>query len=107
VSAPRLAASVACAAIFAGCATGSATRELAYRPDRRDYAAFQAAFPDLLEPNYLPFMVHRLPGDGPDGDDTPHEDDESSDEDESGEGKRPERGKGERGGKRGAKRGNN
>jgi len=32
----------------------------AYQPDRRDYAAFRAAWPDLLEPNYLPFMVHRV-----------------------------------------------
>ncbi|MEZ4216407.1 MAG: matrixin family metalloprotease [Myxococcota bacterium] len=37
-------------------------------PDRRDYLAFRAAHPDVLEPNYLPFMVHRLPGDGPEGD---------------------------------------
>jgi hypothetical protein len=35
-----------------------------YRPDRRDYAAFRAAFPDVLEPNYLPFMVHRVPQEG-------------------------------------------
>jgi len=32
----------------------------AYQPDRRDYAAFRAAWPDLLEPNYLPFMAHRV-----------------------------------------------
>lgn len=31
-----------------------------YRPDRRDYATFRAAWPDLLEPNYLPFMTHRV-----------------------------------------------
>jgi hypothetical protein len=29
-------------------------------PDRRDYAAFRAAHPELLEPNYLPFMAHRI-----------------------------------------------
>jgi predicted Zn-dependent protease len=29
-----------------------------YQPNRRDYAAFASAWPDLLEPNYLPFMVH-------------------------------------------------
>lgn len=40
-----------------------------YWPDRRDYAAFQSAYPDLLEPNYLPFMVHRLPGNSVTGDD--------------------------------------
>jgi hypothetical protein len=39
-----------------------------YEPDRRDYAAFEAAWPDLLEPNYLPFMVHRLPADDAEGD---------------------------------------
>ena len=33
-----------------------------YQPDRRDYEAFRAAHPDLLEPNYLPFMLHRKPG---------------------------------------------
>jgi hypothetical protein len=32
-----------------------------YRPDRRDYAAFRAAWPDVLDPNYLPFMAHRIP----------------------------------------------
>jgi len=31
-----------------------------YRPDRRDYATFREAHPGLLEPNYLPFMVHRV-----------------------------------------------
>ena len=39
-----------------------------YRPDRRDYLAFREAYPDLLEPNYLPFMVHRKPGDPATGD---------------------------------------
>ncbi|MFQ5418451.1 MAG: matrixin family metalloprotease [Myxococcota bacterium] len=38
-----------------------------YRPDRLSYAAFQAAHPELLEPNYLPFMVHRIPRDDPRG----------------------------------------
>jgi hypothetical protein len=32
-----------------------------YVPDRYDYAAFRAAWPDLHEPNYLPFMSHRVP----------------------------------------------
>jgi hypothetical protein len=32
-----------------------------YRPDRREYAAFRAAWPELHEPNYLPFMAHRVP----------------------------------------------
>ncbi len=32
-----------------------------YVPDRRDYQAFRAIHPDVLEPNYLPFMLHRAP----------------------------------------------
>ncbi|HKJ24155.1 MAG TPA: matrixin family metalloprotease [Myxococcota bacterium] len=39
-----------------------------YQPDRRDYAAFRAAYPRTLEPNYLPFMVHRVPLGGPERD---------------------------------------
>ncbi len=39
-----------------------------YWPSRRDYAAFHSAHPDLIEPNYLPFMAHRLPADGLRGD---------------------------------------
>jgi hypothetical protein len=31
-----------------------------YRANRRDYATFRAAWPDLLEPNYLPFMTYRV-----------------------------------------------
>jgi len=68
VSAARLAAVIVCAAAFAGCATDRGAEPAPYHPDRRDYAAFSAAFSDLLEPNYLPFMLHRVPGDGPDGD---------------------------------------
>jgi hypothetical protein len=44
---------------------GSAPAEpesVPYRPDRRDYLAFRQAYPELLEPNYLPFMVHRKRG---------------------------------------------
>ena len=40
-----------------------------YRPDRRDYASFRQAHPGLLEPNYLPYMLHRLSGDEVRGDD--------------------------------------
>jgi hypothetical protein len=37
----------------------------AYQPDRRDYATFRAANPELQEPNYLPFMAHQVSlGDG-------------------------------------------
>lgn len=32
-----------------------------YVHDRRDYAAFRERHSGLLEPNYLPFMAHRLP----------------------------------------------
>lgn len=40
----------------------------AYHPDRRDYFAFRAAHPNILEPNYLPFMLHRFGYPGPEGD---------------------------------------
>jgi hypothetical protein len=40
----------------------------AYHPDRRDYSSFRLAFPGLLEPNYLPFMVHRFARDTAQGD---------------------------------------
>jgi predicted Zn-dependent protease len=33
-----------------------------YHPTRLDYGVFARAWPDLLEPNYLPFMLHRAPG---------------------------------------------
>lgn len=51
--------------LVAGCA-GLGQRDPAqpYAPDRRDYAAFRAGQPGLLEPNYLPFMVHRVPRSG-------------------------------------------
>ena len=39
-----------------------------YQPDRRDYIAFRAAYPSILEPNYLPFMLHRFAEEGPEGD---------------------------------------
>lgn len=39
-----------------------------YEPDRRDYMAFREAWSDVLEPNYLPFMVHRKPADPATGD---------------------------------------
>lgn len=60
-------------ALAAGCAGFGAERgpQLSsepYRPDRRDYMAFREAYPDLLEPNYLPFMVHRKPADPATGD---------------------------------------
>ncbi len=60
-----------------GCAGWGGVREDAaanaatvapYHPDRRDYLAFREAYPDVLEPNYLPFMVHRMPGDAATGD---------------------------------------
>lgn len=65
-----VAVAVALASALAGCAgeRGPGENRLPYRPDRRDYATFQAAHPEILEPNYLPFMVHRIPGEGVDGD---------------------------------------
>ena len=64
------AAAVALASALAGCAgeRGPEERRVPYRPDRGDYAAFQAAHPEILEPNYLPFMVHRIPGEEGHGD---------------------------------------
>ena len=46
----------------------SAKPRAGYRPDRRDYFAFRAAHPGVLEPNYLPYMVHRFAQPGPEGD---------------------------------------
>jgi len=66
----RAAAAVALASALAGCAGGRGAEErpAPYRPDRRDYAAFRGAHPEILEPNYLPFMVHRIPGEEGRGD---------------------------------------
>lgn len=50
-----------------GCAGASefAESDVFYAPGRYDYDGFRASHPDLLEPNYLPFMVHRYrTGDG-------------------------------------------
>ena len=45
----------------AGCASlRSAPPAPIYVPDRNEYAAFRAAHPSLLEPNYLPFLAHRM-----------------------------------------------
>ena len=58
-------AALASAALLAGCASFAERESGApYTPDRRDYAAFRAAYADVLEPNYLPFMVHRAPQSG-------------------------------------------
>jgi predicted Zn-dependent protease len=62
-----LAAGLALALV--ACASGRGSESVVpYQPNRRDYAAFASAWPDLLEPNYLPFMVHRTPGDDAAGD---------------------------------------
>ncbi len=51
---------------IAGVALGCAARgefavsSLPYTPDRHDYRAFRELHPELLEPNYLPFMLHRF-----------------------------------------------
>ncbi len=33
-------------------------RRTPYVPDRRDYVTFREAYPEILEPNYLPYMAH-------------------------------------------------
>ena len=59
----KLAAALALLAIFSECGGGAGERAaVPYRPNRLDYAAFASAWPELLAPNYLPFMVHRAPG---------------------------------------------
>jgi hypothetical protein len=55
------ATALAAAALAAACAGPPEPAPIPYVPDRRDYSAFRAAHPDILEPNYLPFMVHRVP----------------------------------------------
>ena len=70
-SAPWLAVAfglAGCAALQPESSTQSTTALRDYWPSRRDYAAFRAAHPDLLEPNYLPFMSHRFSSDDPLGD---------------------------------------
>lgn len=55
----RLAAAglVAC-----GCAAlGGGDSEPDWWPDREGYYAFRDAHPEIVEPNYLPFMLHTLP----------------------------------------------
>ena len=49
--------------VLAGCASTGA-EPAPYVPDRRDYATFREGFPGVLEPNYLPFMAHRIPQSG-------------------------------------------
>ena len=63
---PRVALCALVALLAAGCASlGESEPRAPYVPDRRDYAAFRASQPDVLEPNYLPFMAHRIElGDG-------------------------------------------
>ena len=57
-----LLASALAALALAGCrGLGRAQALPAYWPDRFAYYAFRAAHPDLVEPNYLPFMVHPVP----------------------------------------------
>jgi hypothetical protein len=37
------------------------TQQPDYVPGRHDYVAFRTAWPEVHEPNYLPFMAHRVP----------------------------------------------
>lgn len=65
----RTAAGPLAACALLGCAwTTAAPERVPYQPDRRDYAVFRAAYPEVLEPNYLPFMVHRVAEDDARGD---------------------------------------
>ncbi len=50
----------------AGCAAEAETPE-PYRHNRYDYWRFRDRFPDLLEPNYLPFMAYRVSPPAPGG----------------------------------------
>jgi predicted Zn-dependent protease len=53
-----------------GCAAwgGFPLSDAPYTPDPRDYLAFRGPETDLLEPNYLPFMVYRFSEPGGDAD---------------------------------------
>jgi hypothetical protein len=53
-------AALALLALGAACAADPEAPD-AYLHNRDDYFAFRAAHPDLLEPNYLPFMVYDVP----------------------------------------------
>jgi len=61
---PRLA--LALLLLNAACATvrleGTASAPLAAPPGRSEYLAFRSTHPELPEPNYLPFMLHRFAG---------------------------------------------
>ena len=47
--------------VSSSCAGPVATpSRTSFTPSRFDYAAFRRGFPELPEPNYLPFMVHRF-----------------------------------------------
>jgi len=63
---------IAIAALFlasiasAGCAEDPET-PVAYRHNRHDYWLFRDRFPDILEPNFLPFMTYRVSAPAPVG----------------------------------------
>lgn len=62
--APAALAALAFALPALACAPREPERRAAapgFRPTRHDYAAFRAGFPDIPEPNYLPFVVQRVP----------------------------------------------
>ncbi|MGH7288566.1 MAG: hypothetical protein ACREI8_11170 [Myxococcota bacterium] len=44
-----------------GCAAGRGEPAEPYLHNRDDYLAFREIYPELLEPNYLPFMVYDVP----------------------------------------------
>lgn len=47
------------AGLLCGCIAGGEAG-VRYQPNRTDYAEFRRGFPELLEPNYLPFMATRV-----------------------------------------------
>jgi len=56
-----LASALAALALAACRGLGGADAPPAYWPDRFGYYAFRKTHPDLVEPNYLPFMAHAVP----------------------------------------------
>jgi hypothetical protein len=52
----------AAALLASGCAVPWSREPAApWWPDREEYYAFRAAHPEIVEPNYLPFMAHAVP----------------------------------------------
>ncbi len=54
----RALTALASALVAAGCATSASLPE--YLHNRTDYEAFREVYPEVLDPNYLPMMTHRV-----------------------------------------------